>query len=273
MMGLILFVFNIILTLNFLTQNSLNELEKKVDLIIYLDEEASLYEVTQLVDEIQSNPDVLKVEYTTKETALENFLASYPDQADPFTKYELENPFPGSLRIVTEDPSKHDQILKQISRSPYGKWMLSTESSEENQEIVERLLKITDFTRKLIFGVILSFLFGALIMGMNAIQLSIFTRKTEIQIMQLVGAKPLTIYLPFMLEGVFHSLLALLFSGGLLVLFIIGTDVLPYLALENTEGILVIALLEVFLCTLLGLGASSLAVRLHLKRSLVLDHS
>lgn len=273
MMGLILFVFNVIMTLNILTQNSLDELAKKVDLIVYLTDEASLYEITQLVNEIQSNPNVVDIEYTSKEAALADFMSEYPDQADPFTKYDLENPFPESLRIVTEDPSEHQEVLDLIEGSSYAKLMLSTESTKENQEIVERLLNVTDFTQKLILGVVISFLIGSLVMGMNAIHLSIYTRKTEIQIMQLVGARPLMIYVPFLLEGAIYSLFALLFSGFLLLLFLKGTRLLPYLQFESASTPLLLAGAETILCILVGLAASTLAVHLYLKRSLILDHA
>lgn len=273
MMGLILFIFNVIMALNILTQNSLDELAKKVDLIVYLTEDATLYEVTQLVNEIQGNPNVVDIEYTSKDTALENFMAEYPDQSDPFTKYNLENPFPGSLRIVTNDPSQHQEVLDQITGSSYSELMLSTESTKENQEIVERLLNVTDFTRKLILGVVISFLIGSLVMGMNAIHLSIYTRKTEIQIMQLVGARPLMIYAPFLLEGAVYSLFALLFSGVLLILFLKGTELLPYLQFESVSTPLLLAGAEALLCILVGISASTLAVKLYLKRSLILDHA
>lgn len=273
MMGLILFIFNVIMALNILTQNSLDELTKKVDLIVYLTEEADLYEITQLVDEIQINPNVVDIQYTSKETALENFMSEYPDQSDPFTKYNLENPFPGSLKIVTSDPSQHQEVLDQISGSSYGELMLSTESTKENQEIVERLLNVTNFTKKLIFGVVISFLIGSLMMGLNAIHLSIYTRKTEIQIMQLVGARPLMIYAPFLIEGALYSLLALLFSGILLALFLKGTALLPYLQFASTSTPFVLAGIETLASILVGLSASTLAVNLYLKRSLILDHA
>lgn len=271
MMGLILFVFNVIITLNILTQNSMNELRKKVDLIVYLTDEAELYEVTQLVNLIQANPTVIDIQYTSKDVALENFLASYPDQADPFTKYGLGNPFPGSLRIVTKDPDQHQSVLEIIQNSSYAELMLSTESTKENQAIVERLLNVTHFTKKLMFGVILSFLMGSLLMSMNTIQLSIFTRKTELQIMQLVGANPLTIYAPFLIEGIIHSLSALLFGGILLILFLRGTDLLPYLSFEGWGAPILLAGVEGIVCTLIGLSASALAVRLYLSRSPILN--
>ena len=273
MMGLILFIFNVMLLLNVLAQTSLDELGKKVDLIVYLTDDASLYEVTQLANELETQAEIELVEYTSKEDALKNFLAEYPDEQDPFSEYGIENPLPGSLRIVTENPEDHDEVLAFIQSSSYGKYLLDTESTNENQEITVRLLSLTDFTQKLIVGVLIAFLIGTLMMSMNAVHLSIFNRKTEIQIMQLVGARPAAIYSPFLMEGALYSLLAMLFSGFLLGVFLKSTELTPYLNFEDRASPFTLAFVEVLCAIAMGLLASSLAVRLYLHRSLALDHA
>ncbi|QQR55248.1 FtsX-like permease family protein [Candidatus Peregrinibacteria bacterium] len=273
MMGLILFIFNVMLLLNILAQNSLDELGKKVDLIVYLTDEASLYEVTELANALETQAEIVQVEYTSKDDALKAFLAQYPDQKDPFKEYGIENPLPGSLRIVTETPGDHADVLQFIQDSVYGEFLLDTESTNENQTIAERLLNLTAFTQKLILGVLVAFLIGTLLMSMNAVHLSIFNRKTEIQIMQLVGAKPFTIYSPFLMEGALYSVLATCFSGLLLSIFLKSTQLLPHLNFAQKSSPFTLAGLE-FLCSIaLGLLASSLAVRLYLHRSLVLDNA
>lgn len=273
MMGLILFIFNVMLLLNVLAQSSLDELAKKVDLIIYLTDNASLYEVTQLVNELETQAEILQVEYTSKEDALKDFLSEYPDQQDPFSQYGIENPLPSSLRIVTENPNEHQTVLDFVESSSYGEFLLDTESTNENQEITARLLGLTDFTQKLIIGVLLAFLIGTLMMSMNAVHLSIYNRKTEIQIMQLVGAKPFMIYSPFLMEGALYSLMATVFSGFLLSIFLQSTRLLPYLNFENRASPLTLAILELLCSIAMGLLASSIAVRMYLHRSLALDHS
>lgn len=272
MMGVILFIFNVMLMLNILAQNSLSDLGKKVDLILYLTDEASLYEVTELVNELEAESSIIEVEYTSKEDALESFLNEFPDEEDPFTQYGIENPLPSSIRIVTESPQEHGKILEFVQNSAYAKFLLDTESTNENQEITNRLLGLTDFTQKLIIGVLIAFLLGTLMMGMNAVHLSIFNRKTEIQIMQLVGAKPLMIYAPFLFEGALYSVAATLFSGLLLGIFLTSTNLLPYLNFEGRTSPLALASLEILCSIAMGLLASSLAVRLYLRRSLALDH-
>lgn len=272
MLGLILFILNVILVLNMLTRGSLDELAQKIDLIVYLKSEATVYQVNEMMNALNQEPEVLKVEYTSKEEALQNFLELYPDQSDPFTEYGIPNPLPGNLQVVTKTPEDHETVLSFLQSSPYADLLLDSESSDENQVIANRLLSLTRFTEKLIFGVILTFLFGSILMVMNAIHLSIYTRKTEIQIMQLVGARPAMIYAPFLLEGVFYALIAVFVSLFLLLLFLKGTALSSTIAWDETHALALLGL-EVVGSVSVGLAASTLATRTYLKRSLILDHA
>jgi cell division transport system permease protein len=273
MLGLILFILNVILVLNVLTQSSLQELAQKIDLIVYLTDEADVYQVNQLVNDLNKEPEVLSVTYTSKDDALKQFLNLYPDQSDPFSQYGIANPLPGNLQIVTESPEDHTTVLSYLQTSPYAPLLLDSESSGENQEIASRLLSLTQFTQKLIFGVILTFVFGSILMVMNAIHLSIYTRKTEIQIMQLVGARPGMIYAPFLFEGAIYAVLAVFVSLFLLLVFLKGTALTSYLSWNSGMNPLALLGLELIGSIAVGLLASALATRTYLKRSLILDHS
>ncbi len=261
MMGLILFIFNVILVLNSLTQSSLDELGRKVDLILYLNNDATLTQTTQLIDELSARPEVLEVTYTSKEDALNQFLELYPDKANPFTQYEIENPLPANIRVVTKRPDEHSALLTELQSSSYAPLLLNTESTNENQAIVERLLKATRFTQKLIVGVVVTFVLGSLLMILNAIHLSIFTRKTEIQIMQLVGAEPSTIYGPFVAEGILYSGMAVIFSSLLLIFFLKSTS----LPIGSGWDVLTWLGSELAVSALIGTASSVLATRLYLK--------
>lgn len=272
MIGLILFVFNIIMVLNGLTQGSLEELNKKIDLILYLNSEASIYEITDMINDLKAYPNVIEVTYTSSESALQDFLATYPEKENPFSTYGIENPLPQSIKIVTSDPSHHQDVTDYLAGTPYGKLLQGTESLDENQEIVARLLSLTAFTKKLLIGVILTFVFGTVLMVMNAINLSIFTRKTEIKIMQLVGAKPRMIFLPFIFEGVVYSIIANFFSLFLLLFFLQSTGVLDNLSLNNFN-IAVLAPLELIGSILIGVLASYSATYFYLRHNLLLEDS
>lgn len=224
MMGLILFIFNVIMVLNVLTQATMEKIGEKVDLILYLSDDALPFEIDKMVKDIESIPVVESVVYTSKEQALSGFLSEYPDKADPFTNYGIANPLPGNIKIITDEPENHGIVSEYIQKSDYSKYLTDSDNSNENQEIVTRLISVTNFTQKLIFGVIITFIFGSLLIIINAIHLSIFTRRLEIQIMQLVGANPNMIRFPFIFEGIVYSLIAVLFSFTLLTVFLEGSE-------------------------------------------------
>lgn len=271
MMGLILFIFNVIIVLNVLTASSLDALGEKVDLLLYVSDDASVIEITDLMNEIESIPIVESVDYTSKEDALSEFLDLYPEKSDPFTTYGIENPLPGNIKIVTEEPDQHSMVVDYIESSSYEELLINIESSDENQEIVSRLLSVTNFTQKLVIGVIITFIFGSLLMIMNAIHLSIFTRKTEIQIMQLVGAKPHMIRFPFLFEGAFYSMIAVFFSFILLIMFIEGTNLSSFTNFQENFNPATLVGLELLVSTIIGVVSSFIAITYYLKRTLILQ--
>lgn len=273
MMGLILFIFNVIMVLNTLTQSTLNDLADKIDLIIYINDADSVYEVNNMVKDIEALPEVEEVEFTSSDEALEEFISLYPDKSDPFTVYGIENPLPANLRIVTESPNDHETVLNYLEKSPYADKLLEVESSGENQVIASRLLSVTDFTQKLIIGVVVTFVLGSLLMIMNAIHLSIFTRKTEIQIMQLVGAKYGMIQFPFLFEGALYSFIAVFFSFFLLMFFLEGTALSDYLSFQSYWSPLWLFIGELAVSIGVGVLSSTAATYFYLKRTLVLENT
>jgi cell division transport system permease protein len=271
MMGLILFIFNVIWSLNVLTHSSLEELETKVDLIVYVDDSTSLYDITEMKNSIEGLEQVVEIDYTSKEEALQNFLSQYPEKEELFTSYGLENPLPANFRIVTDAPDDHAFVMEYLDDSPYGAYLLEIESANQNQEIVERLVKVRDFTQTLVIGVIFAFVLGSLFMIMNAIHLSIFTRKKEIQIMQLVGAHPSMIRFPFLFEGALYSALAVLFSFALLYLFVAGTNLNSFLSFNESFHPLTLLAVELLISLMIGLLSSLLAINFYLKRTFALE--
>ncbi|MBU0981084.1 permease-like cell division protein FtsX [Patescibacteria group bacterium] len=271
MMGLILFIFNIVMVLNVLTTSSINTINEKADLIIYVSENASMLNITNMLNDIKSLPVVKEAEYKSAGEALKDFLKAYPDKADPFSTYNIDNPLPGNIRILTKKPEQHPLVIDYLNTSNYKNLLLDMESSNENQEIVSRLVKVTSFTEKLIIGVIITFVFGSLLIIINAIHLSIFTRKREIQIMQLVGARPSMIRFPFVFEGAIYSTVAVFFSFFLLVAFIEGSHLMEFQVFKESFYPASLFGLELAGSILIGVISSFFAINYYLKRTLVLD--
>ena len=138
---------------------------------------------------------------------------------------------------------------------------------------MSRLISVTEFTKKLIFGVIITFIFGSLLITINAIHLSIFTRKLEIQVMQLVGANPNMIRLPFIFEGAIYSLIAVLFSFTLLIVFLEGSELSSLETFTDNFNPALLFLLEFLGSLSIGILSSYIALNHYLKRTFLLEHS
>jgi cell division transport system permease protein len=86
------------------------------------------------------------------------------------------------------------------------------------QKIVERLLQLGAVLRRVGIGVIVVFFVVAGIIISNTIRLTVFARRREIAIMQLVGATSTYIRLPFICEGLIDGLIGALLALALLAI-------------------------------------------------------
>lgn len=265
-MGLILFIFNIILTLNILSAGVIQEIYKEVDMIVYLQDDADIFEINTLIEELQAMPEVLTAQYTTKDAALEEYLELYPDQDDPFSTYGIENPLPANIQITTTSPENHATVQETLDI--HQELFLTIESNSENQTLIEKVLGIGSYTKNLILAVLLTFIVASFLVILNAIYLTVFSRRKEIEIMELVGAKPSFIRWPFVIEGTVMSTSAVLLSIILIYGFISSVNLGPAITdLAPPSRLITIILIEILVSIGIGILSSFIAIQNHLKSS------
>ncbi len=266
-MGLILFIFNVIFMVNVLANQAIDSLESKVDMIFYLEDDADSLVVNQLVQELASLPEIETATYITKEAALQTLLEKYEEsgESDPFSTYGIANPLPASIHITTFQAEDQETIMNYLLQTHYDTILMDIESNEENRQIVQNLIQVTTFTRKLLLGIIVTFLLGSTMIIANAIHITIFNRKKEINIMHLVGATPNFIRSPFLIEGAIYGLCSALIGVLLLMAFSTTLDLSNFTYLTLNIHYLSLFITQAFLSMLLGMISSSLATRFYLK--------
>lgn len=264
-MGLILFIFNVIWSVNWVGRNAIAELESKVDLILYIKDDADPLLVNQLTQDLKTFPETVEVNFTSKDNALAGLLAKYPEDLNPFQNSTLKNPLPASLQILTQKPEDHDVILAYLDQSPHKNLLIDTQSNRENRAIVEQLLLITGFSKKILLGIVATFILGSILIIANAIHMTIFTRRHEIRVMQVVGATHNFIRAPFIVEGAFYGISSVIL--GILLFWIFLTSLqLNKIAFINLEfPYLGLIGLEIIFSTIVGIISSVLAVHTYLK--------
>ncbi len=277
--GTILFIFNIILAINFITNQALEDLNQKIDITVYLKETTDYNKAMEISEELESLEGIIEVEYSSKEDALIEIKETHPNISIAFEKYKLGNPLPASLNIITNNPKYHplvDEYLKQDKFKAY----LSTIITEENNgssgiltSVSNNLVKLNKFTNQIIFWLIMTFVVGGTLIILNALQMTIFTRKKEISIMKLVGAPYSFIRMPFIIESIIYGLLAVAVS------FIMLTVLAKNLAIEGSSfsnyysniNYLSIFIVESILTIILSVLSSVIAIHDYLQKDLLED--
>jgi len=193
--------------------------EQKVEVVAYLQSNATESQIEALAAEIQARPDVASVEIVTRDQALERFRASMEAQGrTDLTQQLTSNPLYASIEVKLRDPSALKAVGDALrpSEQPIVRNVINIE------DLVDRLLTVTNILRTA--GTVLLVAVGLIVLFIivNAIRLAVVARAEEIEIMRLVGASDAFIRWPFVFEGAFVG-----FLGAALTLAILAAAAEP----------------------------------------------
>lgn len=216
---------------------------------------ASEQSITALQRELEARTAVQSVIYLSKEQALSNFqkfLGTDSGQAEnTYLKgLENDNPLPASLEITMEASERGRQELDALINYLKGKKDLLSEVlyGREWLDSFEGALKvITRFSIAVfcIVALVAIFLLG------NTLRLVFYSRRDEISIMQLVGASPGFVRLPFIVGGVIQGIIGSALCVGLLWFAYQGLN--NYVLSNNVFGAAFASLIFLNIWSTLGL--------------------
>jgi cell division transport system permease protein len=185
--------------------------EQKVEVVGYLQTNATTDQIATLQADIAAMPEVASVTYVDREAALERFRASMAAQGrEDLTKYLDSNPLYASLEVKLVDPANFGTVGDSLRADPIVRNVINIE------DLVQRVLTVTNVLRTagtvvlLIVGIIVLFII------VNTIRLAVVARAEEIEIMRLVGASDAFIRWPFVFEGAMVGLFGSLLTLGIL---------------------------------------------------------
>lgn len=167
---------------------------RQLEVHAFLRTSATREQALRLVDQVRGMPGVSVVRLVTREEAWAQMRKSYPNPSD--LEGLKENPLPDKLEIRTVLPADTLKVADAVRALP------AVEKVNEERALLRNLLAIANVIRIAgIIGVALLALGTASIVG-NAIRMTLYARRRDIRVMQLVGATNGSIRLPFVLEGV-----------------------------------------------------------------------
>jgi cell division transport system permease protein len=190
--------------------------EEKIEIIAYLKKGISSGEAELLLRQVQSLEGIDRVTYVSSSDAMTFMEAKLGDQKNllegiqpivlpPSFEIQLKMDYRNSIRIR--------EIVSQLKRFP------QIEEIQYGQEWVETFsvgVHLVRLTQWILGGLLLA---AMIFIISNTLQLTLSSRKEEMEVMQMVGASPAFIKVPLYIEGLFQGFLG---SGlAILLLFLL----------------------------------------------------
>lgn len=198
----------LLVTLNF--HLALKSLREKFEIQAFIREDASEAQVVVAGSVIRSLPGVRDAAFVSKEQALKNFREELGDRGGLLSAIET-NPLPRSWRVSLQpehrNPEAMAAIAEKIQKIP------GIEEVEYGKAWLGRLYRVGYLLVVIDASLLVIVSLAAVMVVFNTIQLTLYARRQEVEIMRLVGATDSFISRPFLLEGMAQGLLGSLLGG------------------------------------------------------------
>ncbi len=132
------------------------------------------------------------LENTEKGSTVYNIISSLTTDNNP-----LESEFIVSVKDIEKLKNTATSIEKidKVTKVKYS------------DSVVDKMIPVFDIVKKITIGIILGLIVVTVFLICNTIKLTIFSRRSEIEIMRLVGTSNSVVRLPFVIEGLFLGII------------------------------------------------------------------
>jgi cell division transport system permease protein len=181
-----------------------------VEVAVYLTDPVNPDTVRSLTGTLTELPVVENVDFESKQEACDRFKELFANQPALVNNVNCDA-LPASLRVKLDDPEQYAQVEAVLQGQP------GIDRIVDQSAFLERLFAVTRVFRVGVLLISFVMLVSAAILIANTVRMGLFARRKEIGIMKLVGATNWRIRTPFLIEGLFESLIGA--AAAILVLF------------------------------------------------------
>lgn len=203
------------------------DFEKQNVVVAFVKEGIEDSAVAKVGTDLQIIPDVIGVEFVSKEEGYAQQLEEFGVEEGLFDGI-IENPLPHSYRISVGNLENFTNTLALIEQVD------NVDTVRESQELVNQISTLQSSITAIcvVLGIVMAIV--SMFIISNTIRITMTSRKIDITVMKSVGATNTFICWPFMIEGIFIGLIS-----GVVALIIT-------IVVERFEGMSLQALLSMF---------------------------
>ncbi len=249
------------------------DLESSLAIFVYVDKDATEEEIEAVksklleIKNIKSDQIIYKskaqlkdetLSNTDKNSALYTIVNSWTEENNP-----LKPEYLISVKEIEELASTAETIRK----------INKVDSVQYSEDVVDNMIPVFNVVEKVTWIIIIGLIVVTIFLICNTIRLTIFARKSEIEIMRLVGISNFVIKLPFVIEGLFLGLIGAIVPVTTIILgYIIAYDKMDHhlftnliTMIEPMPFVIYVSLILVALGAVIGMIGSYGTVRKYLK--------
>lgn len=185
-----------------------------VEFIVFISPDATGDQLDAVGASLADNPLVERVTFFDQEQAYAEFSEMFADSPD-MVETVTPDILPPSFRVVplNADTASVEELVSQYEVQP------GVIRVARSTEAIAAIQALSNFLTVWGLAVAVVLLVVAVLIILTTIQLAIFTRRREIEVMRLVGASKTFIRVPFMAEGLVQGLVGALLAIGVLRIF------------------------------------------------------
>jgi len=192
----------------------------KIEVAVYLNDDVDDAQAKAITVRFAQDHRIIGATYVNKREGLRRMKTVLGKDFD--TSLLTSNPFPNAFHIRVRRPDDVPAVAAAIAKYP------GVAKTDYAADTVAKLLRIAELLGRVGLIMIGLLVMTAAIIIANTIRLTVFARRREIAIMQLVGATNMYIRMPFIAEGMLAGILGA--ALALAVLYAARVELIPKLA-------------------------------------------
>ena len=181
--------------------------EASSKIMAYLDIDVTEDEVNTIKTRLMGMQGVKKVEYVSQDEAIKKAGEIKSILVSGYSEEQLKEIYQPYFKITFETLEAQDEIISMLRSSDgVGK----NENDVVVSESAEKAIKEAQSTKIIAITAMILIIELSVFLMVNTMKLMLYARRKEISIMKYVGAKDTFVKMPFAIEGVIMSLVAVL---------------------------------------------------------------
>lgn len=257
--ALIFFILSLIIAVWWISNDIAQVIEEETEISIYFDENIDLADLDKLLMNIRDIEGINYAGIVNKEESYNRMVDILGQEAD-ILEYFDENPFSPFIEVKIEMEDL-EAILEDLES------LKAIDFIRDNRQVIDKLQGIMSILEVLGLFLVIAVGISTIVIISHIIRQGIYNNRDEINTLKLLGAPNAFIQLPFIIEGLFLTII-----GGSIaaVLWLISVrfgyskiyNILPFLPLPSIQDLqwMIIAFIMVF-SLLIGLIGSKFGLK------------